>query len=160
MEIVAYQPEFRQELLELSLRAWHAVFMKLQAEVPRFVYQCFYPHGWERRQRDDIAQVLDNESELIDVAVVNGKAVGWVCTRIHDEDKMGEMYVLAVDPEHRGQGIAKALMQRTYQRSKNAGMRMVMVETGDDSGHEPARMLYESDGFVRWPVARYFKELR
>ena len=38
-------------------------------------------------------------------------------------------------------------------------MRMVMVETGDDPGHEPARRLYESAGYQRWPVARYFADL-
>lgn len=140
LSIVAYQQEFRQDLLELSLRAWGAVFPKLQAEVPEFVYMSFYPEGWDRRQWDDIAQVLDNQRELIDVAVVDGRPVGWVCTRIHPRDKMGEIYILAVAPEYRGHGIAKALMRQTYQRSKDAGMRMVMVETGDDSGHEPARI--------------------
>jgi hypothetical protein len=38
-------------------------------------------------------------------------------------------------------------------------MRMVMVETGDDPGHMPARRAYEAVGFERWPVARYFKDL-
>jgi hypothetical protein len=38
-------------------------------------------------------------------------------------------------------------------------MTMVMVETGDDSGHAAARSAYESTGFERWPVARYFKDL-
>ena len=50
-------------------------------------------------------------------------------------------------------------MEHAYALSKDAGMRMVMVETGGDSGHAPARALYESEGFVRWPVARYFKDL-
>lgn len=36
---------------------------------------------------------------------------------------------------------------------------MVMVETGGDRGHVPARATYEAEGFVRWPVARYFKDL-
>ena len=39
------------------------------------------------------------------------------------------------------------------------GAAMVMVETVGDSGHEPARKAYESQGYVLWPVARYFKEL-
>ena len=38
-------------------------------------------------------------------------------------------------------------------------MRMVMVETGDDPGHVPARNDYEAAGFEPWPVARYFKNL-
>ena len=36
---------------------------------------------------------------------------------------------------------------------------MVMVETGGDRGHAPARATYEGLGFQRWPVARYFKDL-
>jgi len=38
-------------------------------------------------------------------------------------------------------------------------MAMVMVETGGDRGHTPARATYEGLGFQRWPVARYFKDL-
>ncbi|WP_315312567.1 hypothetical protein [Rothia dentocariosa] len=53
----------------------------------------------------------------------------------------------------------RELMEHAYAQIKDAGMRMVMVETGGDSGHAPARALYESEGFVRWPVARYFKDL-
>ena len=34
-----------------------------------------------------------------------------------------------------------------------------MIETGDVGGHAPARAAYESLGFQRWPVARYFKSL-
>ena len=32
-------------------------------------------------------------------------------------------------------------------------------ETGGDPGHKPSRSAYESMGFTRWPVARYFREL-
>lgn len=72
---------------------------------------------------------------------------------------MGEIYVLAVDPDYQRRGIASTLMEHSYQRSREAGMNMVMVETGDDSGHAPARAVYEAAGFQRWPVARYFKNL-
>ena len=50
-------------------------------------------------------------------------------------------------------------MNHSHDRARAAGMTMMMVETGGDSGHAPARALYESEGFVRWPVARYFKDL-
>ena len=43
---------------------------------------------------------------------------------------------------------------------RSAGMQIVMVETGDDPGHAASRATYESIGFERWPVARYFRELR
>ncbi len=75
------------------------------------------------------------------------------------EDHMAELHVLAVDPHRQRQGVGSALMGRVYDRARAAGMRMVMVETGGDPGHAPARAVYESAGFERWPVARYFKEV-
>ena len=72
---------------------------------------------------------------------------------------MGEVHVIVVDPEVQRQGIASVLLDRSHQRIREAGMRMVMVETGDDPGHAPARAVYRANGYKRWPVARYFKDL-
>ena len=51
----------------------------------------------------------------------------------------GEMYMIAVDPEHQGRGIALELGEFAVNRKKEAGMEAAMVETGADPGHEPAR---------------------
>lgn len=158
--VVAYDPAYREELLELAIRAWAPVFPRMESDVPGFVYDSFYPDGWSARQRIDLALVLDGEPENVDVAVIADAPVGWICTRVHRGDSMGEIYVIAVDPPRQGSGVGTALLERAYERARIAGMRMMMVETGDDSGHRPARAMYESDGFVRWPVARYFKDLR
>lgn len=157
--IVAYDEAYRDALLDLSIRAWEPVFPSLKRDVPGFVYEAFYPDGWEARQRADLADVLREEPANIDVALVDDLVAGWVCTRLHPDDRMAEIYVIAVDPAHQRRGIGGMLMERAYSRARSAGMRMVMVETGGDAGHAPARELYESDGFVRWPVARYFKQL-
>lgn len=154
-----YRPEYRSAILELSLRAWRPVFPLMRRDVPPFVYDSFYPDGWEKRQKADLAAVLDGEPANVDVAVDNDQPIGWVCTRIHPDDDMGEIHVLAVDPDHQRRGVGSALMEHAYRRITDAGMRMVMVETGDDSGHTSARHAYEADGFRRWPVARYFKDL-
>lgn len=158
--VVPYASEYREALLSLSLRAWDAVFPLMRRAVPAFVYECFYPEGWQQRQADDLAAVLDGEPGNIDVALEqNGKPVGWVCTRIHPEDSMGEVYVVAVDPKWQGRGVGRRLIEEAQRRSLRQGMRMLMVETGGDPGHAPARAVYEAIGFQRWPVARYFKEL-
>lgn len=159
MEVVAFRAEHREEVLALSLRAWAPVFPLLQHAVPTFVYESFYPSGWRDRQLADLDHVLAAEPENIDVAVVGGVPVGWVCTHLHHEDNMSEVHVLAVDPAHQRTGVARALMERSFERARTAGMRMVMVETGDDPGHEPGRRAYEAVGFERYPVARYFKDL-
>lgn len=106
-----------------------------------------------------MAALLDDEPENVDVALDGATVTGWVCTRLHPGDRMGELYVLAVDPDHQRRGIGSALMRHSLARVRAAGMTMVMVETGDDPGHAPARASYESAGFQRWPVARYFKHL-
>ena len=157
--IAAFRPEHRVAVLDLSMRAWAPVFPQVRQAVPAFVYDSFYPSGWRERQHADIAAVLDGEPENVDVALLGGTPVGWVCTRIHPEDVMGEVYVLAVDPDRQGAGIGRALLDHSCQRARTAGMRMVMVETGGDPGHAPARRSYESAGFQRWPVARYFKDV-
>jgi len=159
MQIVNFRPEHRETVLALSLRAWEPVFPLLRPAVSQFVFDSFYPSGWSKRQRDDLAKVLEEEPENADVALIDDVPVGWVCTRLHPEDSMGEIYVLAVDPDHQRQGVGRALMQYSLARSASAGMRMVMVETSGDPGHAPARQVYEASGFERWPVARYFKDI-
>lgn len=72
---------------------------------------------------------------------------------------MGEVDVPAVDPRYQRHGVGRALLEHSFARSRHAGMAMVMVETGDDGGHAPARLAYEAMGFECWPVARYFKDL-
>ena len=157
--IGSYQNTHRQKLLDFSIRAWISIFPALQQEVPGFVYECFYPNGWKHRQLADLAKVLDEEPGNVDVAFENEKPIGWVCTRLHPEDMMGEIYVLVVDPDHQRKGIGQSLLEHSKQRVRNAGMAILMVETVEDRGHAPARKLYESNGFERWPVARYFLDL-
>lgn len=134
MNIEPYAEHHRQTILDLSVRAWAPVFPLTQAAVPRFVYESFYPHGWKTRQLADLAALLDHEPENADVALEGSTVVGWVCTRRHPEDRMGELYVLAVDPDHQRRGIGSALMHHSLARVRAAGMTMVMVETGDDPG--------------------------
>ena len=85
--------------------------------------------------------------------------LGFVGLRLHPEDSMGEIYLLAVDPVHQRCGVASALMGFAMGRFRNAGMKIAMVETGGDPGHAAARQAYERFGFGRWPVARYFTQV-
>ncbi|RMJ20797.1 hypothetical protein PHISP_08330, partial [Aspergillus sp. HF37] len=139
--------------------AWTPVFAKTENEVPSFVYEAFYPQGWEARQTADVVRLLEDEPENISLALQDDELAGFIGLRLHPEDQMGEIYIMAVSPARQRQGIGKALMGFADQQIRKAGMTMVMVETGGDTGHEPARHAYEAAGFERWPVARYFKRL-
>jgi GNAT superfamily N-acetyltransferase len=147
------------QILALSLKAWAPVFAQIRQAVQPYVYDNFYPQGWDVRQSADIDVFLRDEGERVWVALLNDRVVGWVGVRLHEDDKMGEVYILAVDPDEQRKGIATALLDKAHDVMRNAGMAMVMVETGDDDGHVASRATYERAGFVRWPVARYFKEL-
>jgi GNAT superfamily N-acetyltransferase len=85
--------------------------------------------------------------------------VGFVAVKLDLESSMGEIYMVAVDPDFQGSGIGTALMEFALDWMKNAGMSVAMVETGGDPGHAPARRTYEKLGFGLLPIARYFKKL-
>ena len=159
MAIDNYRPEDHQAVVELSMRAWGPVFEKLQPAVPAYVFKAFYPDGWQARQAADISAFLDKEGESVLVAREGEAILGWIGLRLHPTDSMGEIYILAVEPASQRSGVASALMDAAMSKLREAGMTMAMVETGDDPGHAPSRAAYESAGFERWPVARYFREL-
>ena len=91
---------------------------------------------------------------------MNGENVGFVSTGVFDPERnMGEISMLAVNPDHQTCGIGTALTEFALDRLKDAGMSVAMVETGGDPGHAPARRTYERSGFTLLPIARYFKNL-
>lgn len=159
LKIIPYRSEFQDAVVALTIGAWSPVFAKTENEVPRFVYDAFYPQGWQARQTADVVSLLEDEPQNIWLALQDDELVGFIGIRIHPKDQMGEIYIIAVSPNHQRQGIGKALMDFANEKIREAGMTMVMVETGGDTGHAPARHAYESFGFKRWPVARYFKRL-
>lgn len=146
-------------ILQITQRSWAPVFEKLKPAVESFVYENFYPKGWWPRQEADVSAMLSDGETTVFVAEMGANVVGYIGTRLHPEDNMGEVYILAVDLDAQRQGVASALMEHAFDQIRQAGMQMVMVETGGDPGHAPSRAVYESVGFQRWPVARYFKPL-
>lgn len=158
MKIVPYDKCFRDQVIALTLDAWRPVFPKTRADVPLFVCENFWPQGWEIRQANDVGAHIDSNPGEIWLAMEDDVLLGFVGAAIHPEDRMGEVTIIAVSPDHQQRGIGKALLAFAESYIKGKGMKMVMVETVGDSGHEPARKTYESHGYVQWPVARYFKE--
>ncbi|WP_291855256.1 GNAT family N-acetyltransferase [Bradyrhizobium sp.] len=100
MLIRPFEPSDTLQIVDLSMRAWGPVFEKLRPAVPSYVYQASYPKGWDVRQKADIEKFLAAESDNVFVAAAPGKVAGFVGIRIHPEDQMGEVYILAVDPAH------------------------------------------------------------
>ncbi|WP_411892577.1 GNAT family N-acetyltransferase [Yoonia sp. SDW83-1] len=159
-DIRRFEERQTQDLINLSIRAWTPVFVELMTTTSdQFVLNAFYPSGWKARQVADIQALLEDESCTVWTAQTDDHLVGFIGLRSHPEDAMGEIHIIAVDPDQQRNGVATALMSFASDEFRRGGLKMVMVETGGDPGHEPSRAAYESFGFHPWPVARYFKEL-
>jgi ribosomal protein S18 acetylase RimI-like enzyme len=158
VQIEPYEPGHGDAVVRLSLRAWAPVFESLQDALDREVYAVFFP-DWRASQQRAVEEVCADEQTQVWIAIRDARPVGFVAVRLHQADHMGEIYMLAVDPDAQGHGIGGALTSFALDRMREAGMEVAMVETGGDLGHAPARRTYEGQGFRLFPVARYFKKL-
>jgi ribosomal protein S18 acetylase RimI-like enzyme len=158
MRIQPYEPEQRDAVVRLALRAWAPVFDSIQKVMDVDVYQAFYP-DWRVSQQLAVEGVCAAEDMQVWVAIDAGVTVGFVAVKLHVASSMGEIYMIAVDPDYQCRGIGTALTAFALERMMDAGMSVAMVETGDDPGHAPARRTYEKAGFGLLPAARYFKKL-
>ncbi|AFZ36998.1 GCN5-related N-acetyltransferase [Stanieria cyanosphaera PCC 7437] len=159
MQIEPYHPSYLDAVIRLSLRAWTPVFDSIQNAMDTDVYQAFYPNDWRVSQQKAVEDVCAAEDTNVWVAIDAGSTVGFIAVKLHSEDSMGEIYMVAVDPDFQGQGIGTAMIKFALTWIKEAGMSVAMVETGGDTGHASARHTYEKAGFSLFPVARYFKKL-
>ena len=98
--IVPYDANHLQEVLDLSVLAWTPVFPLMKQEIPEYTYDAFYPDGWKARQLADIADTCRDDDTSLWITRNDGKVSGFVAIRIHREDSMGEIYVIAVHPDY------------------------------------------------------------
>lgn len=159
MQIQPYEPSHRDAVVDLSLRAWAPVFDSIRNTLDAEVYQAFHPKDWRVDQQTAVEAACDSDEMSVFVAIESETVAGFVAVKLDSESKLGEIYMVAVDPDHQGRGIGGALSQFALNHMKAAGMSVAVVETGADPGHAPARSTYEKLGFGLFPVARYFKKL-
>jgi ribosomal protein S18 acetylase RimI-like enzyme len=164
--VATVQPHIRpfddrdaEAVVDLSLRAWTPVFASLERVMGSAIFRRLHP-DWREDQRRAVEDVCVAKEGRVWVAEVGASAVGFVAVELHHPERsMGEISMLAVDPDHQGGGIGTALTEFALDRLKEAGMTVAMVETGGDPGHAAARRTYEKAGYVLLPIARYFKNL-
>lgn len=148
-----------EAVVDLSLRAWAPVYASLERVWGSEIFGRLHP-DWRKDQRRTVEEVCAGKHGRVWVADVDGTAVGFVAVDVFDPKRsMGEISILAVDPDYRDSGVGTALTEFALDRLKEDGMKLAMVETGGDPGHAAARRTYEKAGFVLSPVARYFKNL-
>lgn len=83
---------------------------------------------------EELARYLARNPGLSTVATdTEGRLIGAVLCG-HD-GRRGFVYHLAVDPKHRGQGVGRAIMQRSLAGLKQAGLaRVLLLVAADNDG--------------------------
>lgn len=147
------------EVVSLSLQAWAPVFESVEKTLGSEIFRRQHP-DWREDQRRAVEETCAAKKDRVWVADDGDGVVGFVAIEPdHPETNMGEISMMAVDPDRQGDGIGTALTEFALERLKDAGMTVATVETGGDPGHAAARRTYEKAGYVQLPVARYFKNL-
>ena len=136
-EVGPYDDSRLDAIVRLSLRAWKPVFESIEKAIGADIYREQHP-DWRASQRSAVESVCADENVHVLVALEGSQTVGFVALKLHAEDRMGEIYMIAVDPYFQRRGISTALTNHPLAWFKQAGMTTVMVETGGDPGHAPA----------------------
>ena len=158
MNIRDYTESDREAMTELTLRAWEPVFEGMQQSISPQIYEIFVP-DWQAEQLRSLNTICNDNAIHKIVAEIEGKLVGFAAMSFHPEDFLGQIYMIAVDPDCQKQGIGCALTEAGLKIIKEAGFSLAMVETGGDPGHAAARKTYEKMGFELCKVARYLKRI-
>lgn len=158
--IRSYKPSDEEPVVVLSLCAWAPVFASLEEVLGVEIFRRLHP-DWRVDQDKAVRAVLADPAMQIWVAEAQVEAgpTGFVAAKLNADSLVGEIYMLAVDPEIQDQGVGTALTETATDWLHTSGMRVAMIDTGGDPGHAPARRVYEKANYNLLPIARYFKAL-
>lgn len=149
-----------EALVAMARLAWQDVEASIDAILGSPLDRYVTP-SWAAHHEAVVREACDDlETTVVVAEDGQGALVGFVAHRVHPpSDGMstyGEVVVIAVLPGARNLGVGRALLDRAVADLRDRGVPVIMVETGGDEGHLPARALYESAGFTRLPIAQYW----
>ena len=104
--------------------------------------------GQTRADIDAVVTAADYEPDTFIIAARDGEVIGFHQTKITDTDdegRLGEVYVVGVDPRIHAKGVGKALTIEGMRRMVAAGAET--IELYVESDNAPALGLYERLGF-------------
>ena len=145
--------------MELSLRAWAPVHDSMREVMGREIFDLRHRPDWQTIQRNDVESVLVDDKATVWVAEHDGTVVGFAAAILHVDEQLGQLQILAVDPDHQDRGLGTELVNLATDWMREAGMTHAVVSTGGDPGHAPARRTYEKAGYSPFPAVHYFKLL-
>jgi len=159
IEIRRFVEQDLDAVIAFSLRAWEPVFASVRDALGDAVFLRLHP-DWKADQAEAIRSICTNVERDVFVGVADGRPVSFVGVVLNAfHDRMGAIEIIGVDPDHQMHGIGAQLTEFAVDHMRRRGMDIAVAETGGDSGHAPARALYEATSFTLLPIARYFRLL-
>lgn len=118
-----------------------------------FIERASFAAPWSRKMFE---RELSNRSSRSTVFTINDEVVGFICYwAIQNE---AHLLTVAVHPQHRREGIGKAIMSHMEQMCLKEGLNRIILEVA--RRNEEARNLYKSFGFNAIGFRkRYYKEI-
>ena len=162
IEIRPYEESDLETIVEFSLRAWEPVFESLRQVLGDAIFDRLHQPDWRAAQAEAVrSSCVATDERAVFVAVADERPVGFAAVALNAfHERMGVVDIIAVDPQYQRRGIARQLMDRSVDHMRARGMDIAAVGTGGDTGHGPARALYEALGYTALPGVRYLKLLR
>ena len=118
-------------------------------------------HGsWRQDYRTMVPALHDPPThQHVAVAEDDGAPVAYVAWKADPDRRRGEIEILAVRSDHRRGGLGRVLCEHAFEAMSSLGVDVVVVGTGGDAFHAPARALYASLGMVELPVSVFYRQL-
>lgn len=111
----------------------------------------------DKLSRRSFRHWLGSEHRALLVANIERRVVGYILIIYHPGTRLARIYSLAVAPQQRGQGVAKALMLAGEQAAHADNRFYLRLEVSIDN--TPAIKLYEALGFQRFGLYRdYYQD--
>lgn len=151
-----HDPDDTAAVVDLAVRAWAPVFASFATILGDDLYRRVHP-DWEIHQSAAVREAIDRNDTW--VAVTGHRVVGFVNVVFDHDERAGEIYMIAVDPDEQRRGVATELTELALDEMRARGLDLATVATGGDPGHAPARRTYEKAGFTGCPQVWYARRL-
>ena len=123
-------------------------------DIMKIENDCFGSDAFSRYQ---IAYLITHSKGMFLIARHDGEIAGYISFITSRRHNTGRIYSIAVSPNHRGTGIADALMDESIGYALEKKLRAIFLEVRTDN--TTAIKLYEKKGFAVHSVKqKYYKD--
>jgi ribosomal protein S18 acetylase RimI-like enzyme/predicted double-glycine peptidase len=106
----------------------------------------------DRLSRRSFRHWINSSSRAFLVATVDDALVGYILVIYHAGTRLARLYSISTDPDMRGRGIARRLIEAGEQAASDSGRFIMRLEVGAENN--TAIRLYESLGYTSFGIYR------